>query len=70
MGKKGPKRPRNRVFGILHKIESLVFALKKGKKEQKWVEQLDKINFIVYYSILVHLPILAIYNGYDCFLLF
>ena len=26
MGKKGPKWPRNRVFGLLRKIESLVFA--------------------------------------------
>ena len=26
IGEKGPKRPKNRVFGLLRKIESLVFA--------------------------------------------
>ena len=26
IGKKGPKRPKNRVVGLLRKIESLVFA--------------------------------------------
>ena len=26
IGKKGPKRPKNRVFGLLCKIESLLFA--------------------------------------------
>ena len=33
MGEKGLKRPKNRVFGLLRKIESLVFAsndLKQG----------------------------------------
>ena len=32
MGKKGPKRPKNRVFGPLRKINSLVFA----RNDLKW----------------------------------
>jgi len=32
MGKKGPKRPQNRVFGLLCKIESLFFA----RNDLKW----------------------------------
>ena len=32
MGKKGPKRPKNRVFGLLSKIESLPFA----RNDLKW----------------------------------
>ena len=35
--------------------EKWLFAQKKVQKEQKWAEQLDKINFFVYYSKLTQL---------------
>ena len=35
-------------------MEKYLLAPKKGKKEQKWAELLDKINFFVYCSKLAH----------------
>jgi len=37
MGEKGPKRPKNRVFGPLRKIESLVFARNGLKWSVLWL---------------------------------
>ena len=36
-------------------MEQCIFAPKKGKKEQKLAEQLEKINFFVYCCKLAHL---------------
>ena len=37
MGEKGPKRPNNRVFGLLRKIESLVYARNYLKWSVLWL---------------------------------
>ena len=46
MGEKGPKRPKNRVFGLLRKIESLHFARNDLKWSVLWLANFQQKSHI------------------------